>query len=756
MVAALYFLSGISGLMYQVLWLRLLSVVFGVTAYAASTVLASFMGGLALGSVAGGRIANRSRRPLLWFAGIEAGIGATALVTPWLLGAAQHLYAGVARAVPDTMLALTVARLACSAVILLVPTALMGATLPFVVRAAVGRDHVGSRVGLLYAVNAGGAITGAILAGFYLIGGIGLRGTFLVAAALNAVVAAGAWWLSTRQPAASGTAPEPASSPTIDDHVTSRPAATGTTAQLVLLYFFLSGLASLALEVIWFRMLVLILPATTYAFTTMLATVLGGIATGSAIASRLLGRDRDWVGTLSRLNLATALAVLASLFALATSYAAGWRTSGAIQASVVAILPSAILMGLAFPVGLRVWTGEGGGAARDVARRTGVAYGINMAGAISGAVLGGFVLLPLMGSRNSLALAAGLYLASGIALSTRGQHRGRLLATAVVAALACAQIVRVQPDLFDVTIGRRYPRGERVLWREEGVQTTVSVNRAPGGTQVMYLDGLHQANDSFSMVQVHAQIGLFPLALHPAPHDVLVIGLGGGVTAGAVSRYAGLDVDVVELSDSVVKGAARFAHVNNDVLRQPSVHLRVSDGRNYLALTGKRYDVITADIIQPQHAGAGLVYSREYFELARAVLHDDGIMLQWIGHRPKEEYDLIMRTFLEVFPDATLWNGGTLMAGSRRPLTVSRAAFARKLADPRTAAALSAVGLGTYDALLGQFSGNADAMRAFVGKGPILTDDRPRIEYHRSLRDRETMVDLSRFRGEGRQAVEAP
>jgi spermidine synthase len=288
------------------------------------------------------------------------------------------------------------------------------------------------------------------------------------------------------------------------------------------------------------------------------------------------------------------------------------------------------------------------------------------------------------------------------------------------------------------------------------VQTTVSVNRAPGGTQVMYLDGLHQANDSFSMVQVHSQIGLFPLALHPSPREVLVIGLGGGVTAGAVSRHGGVDVDVVELSDSVVKGAARFAHVNNDVLRQPRVHMRVSDGRNYLALTDRRYDVITADIIQPQHAGAGLVYSREYFELARAALKDDGIMLQWIGHRAKVEYDLIMRTFLEVFPDATLWNGGTLMAGTRRPLTVSRAAFDRKRADRATAAALDSVGLGTYESLIGQFSGDAAAMRAFVGPGPLLTDDRPRIEYHKSLPDRSQMVDLSAFRGEGRQRVEAP
>jgi spermidine synthase len=754
----LFFLSGICGLMYQVLWLRQLSVVFGVTAYAASTVLAAFMGGLAIGSIVAGRVADRVQRPLRWFAAVELGIGLSALLTPWLLDAAQVLYAAVAVRVADDFVILTAVRLACSAAVLLVPTALMGATLPLVVRSSVvGRGQLGPRVGLLYAVNAGGAITGALLAGFYLIGTIGLRRTFLVAAALNGIVAASAFLLSR--------GPAPLTSPALEDEQRAGAAASGApvvppvggaTGVLVLAFFALSGLASLALEVIWFRMLVLLLPATTYAFTTMLATVLGGISAGSAIAARMLRRDRDWVRTLALVNLGTGVAVLASLLALTTTYAMGWKTSAPIQASIVAILPSAMLMGLAFPIALRLWSGGGHAADPSMARRIGIAYATNMAGSIAGAILGGFVLLPVFGSRMSLGLAGGVYLLSGLMLATRATRPWRLLAPALIALAVCIQLARVQPDLFTITIGQRYPHGEVVLWREEGVQTTVSVNRAPGGMQVMYLDGLHQANDSFAMVQVHAQIGLLPLALHPEPRDVLVIGLGGGATAGAASRHAGVNVDVVELSDSVVRGAARFAHVNNDVLRQPHVQLRVSDGRNYLALTTKRYDVITADIIQPRHAGAGLVYSREYFAHARDALKDDGIMLQWIGHRPDVEYHLIMRTFLEVFPNATLWNGGTLMAGSRQPLRVSRAAFDRKLRDAGTAAALRAIGLTSYDALIGSYSGDARAMRAFVGQGPLLTDDHPRLEYHRSLPIGDGQVDLSPFRGERRELLEAP
>lgn len=749
--------------MYQVLWLRLLAVVFGVTAYAASTVLASFMGGLAIGSIVAGRLADRVRQPLKWFGLVELAIGASALLTPWLLQAAQGLYAGVATAVPDNMAALTIARLACSAAVLLVPTGLMGATLPLVVRSSiVTRGDLGPRVSVLYAVNAAGAITGAILAGFYLIGGIGLRRTFLVAATLNTVVGLTALWLASRQ----GDAPAsdaPASDATADERVrpsasagVASPAASGVTAGLVLLFFALSGLASLALEVIWFRMLVLILPATTYAFTTMLATVLGGISAGSALAARLLRRERDWVRTLALLNLATGLAVLASLLLLTTTYGMGWRTSGQIQASVVAIFPSALLMGLAFPIALRVWSGSGDPADPVLARRIGVAYAVNMLGAIVGAVLGGFVLLPAFGSRVSLSLAAAVYGLSGVVIATRAARPRRLVLPAIIALLAGLQLANAQQDLFQVTVGRRYPRGEVVLWREEGVQTTVAVNRAPGGMRVMYLDGLHQANDSFPMVQLHASIGHYPMAIHPQPREALVIGLGGGATPGAVATHGGVQVDVVELSDSVVRGARLFSHVNHDVLTRPNVHLRVSDGRNHLALTTKRYDVITADIIQPEHAGAGLVYSREYFELARNALKDDGVMLQWIGNRPKVEYDLIMRTFVTVFPDATLWNGGTLMVGTRRPLTISRAAYERKLQDPDTFAALASAGLQSYDALLGAYSGDADAMRAFVGDGPLLTDDRPLLEYHKSLPARGGEVDLSSFRGQGRERLEAP
>jgi spermidine synthase len=299
----------------------------------------------------------------------------------------------------------------------------------------------------------------------------------------------------------------------------------------------------------------------------------------------------------------------------------------------------------------------------------------------------------------------------------------------------------------------RHP--QPILWREEGAQTTVSVHRRPGGELVMYLDGLHQANDSLEMVRVHRQIGLLALALHPHPRSALVIGLGGGGTAGAASRHAGVTLDIVELSEAVVRGSNWFRAVNHDVLRAPNARLHVDDGRNFLLLGRRRYDVITADIIQPAHAGAGSLYSAEYFRLGRAALQDGGLMLQWIGRREATPYKLIMRTFLSVFPHATLWADGSLMVGSVQPLRLSRAAFERKLADRATTVALQDIGLGSFDALLARYTAGPEEMRALVGAGEILTDDRPLVEYFKTLPAGEAAIDLGGVTGDARRHVVA-
>lgn len=725
-----------------------------MTVYATSTVLATFMAGLGLGSFLAGRLAGRVSRPLAWFGAIEVAIGVSALVTPVALGAVPALYLPLQAALPDAVAPLTLARFVCAVAVLLVPTALMGATLPLVVKSSLGQGAaLGPRIGLLYAANTAGAVAGALAAGYVLIGAIGIQRTFLLAAALNVLVGIAAL-LASRGMAVS--APEPGGPGAVPALESGGPDP-GTTRErrAVLLVCGVSGLASLALEVIWFRVLVLFVPATTYAFTTMLAAVLLGIAIGSLLATPLLNRTRDWTLVLAITQVLTACVAVLSSGLLLTLYAGGQLRGALVPVSLVAVLPPAVLMGVSFPVCVRAWAGDGWQPA-SAAARLGVLYAVNLGGAIVGAVAGGFLLLPWLGSRRSLVAGAGLYLLAGLLLAgVRAARGGRATPLGVGAAGAAAFVALAMwmPAVLPAIEGRRVPPGERLLWHSEGRQTTVGVYGRPSGATVLYLDGLHQANDTAPMVKLHRLVGALPMALHPAPARALVIGLGGGVTPGAVSQFTGSTVDVVELSEGVVQAAAWFAHVNYDVLSRPGVRLRVDDGRNFLLTTQHRYDVVTADIIQPVHAGAGNLYSREYFTLARRVIDDGGLMLQWVGERPDSQYRLIVRTFLEAFPETTAWVAGNLLVGSTRPLVISRAAVEAKLADRQTATVMGDVDIRSFDDLLALYTAGPGELRAFVGEGPSLTDDRPLVEYHRSLPSGEPVVDLRGLRSDPRRHV---
>ena len=744
----LFFASGVCGLIYQVLWLRMLALVFGVTVYAASTVLAAFMAGLATGSVLAGRVIARVRRPLVVFGVAEILIGVSALLTPLALDAATGLYARLYPMTGGSLPVLTAARLVTGFVVLLVPTILMGMTLPVLSASTLVRGaSFGTRVSALYAINTAGAVTGAVLTGFYLIGAIGIQNSFLLGASINVVVGITALVLAGR----------------VDEGLKVLTSNSGATPdaplkwvpspRVIAAVVGISGLVALALEIVWFRTLVQYLSATTYAFTTMLATVLAGIATGGAIGARLLRTRRDWTAALTLIQLAASLLVLGSAIFLGRSYAAGWQTGGEWQASAAAILPVAILMGLAFPIAIYLAAADSRlDSATGLAESVGRLYSTNVVGAIAGALLGGFLLLPWLGARRALIVMAGLYGASALLLVWGHPSRRKLLAAIAGYVVAFGLLAAEVPDPFAASYARRHGQDMREFWREEGVQTAVSVH-ASEFRRSLYMDGLHQANDTPDMTKLHRIIGHLPMVLHPAPSDALVIGLGGGATPGAVSQYPGTRVQVVELSESVRKAVSFFAHVNYDVLNQPNVRVRVDDGRSFLTLSGETFDVITADIIQPIHAGAGNLYSREYFSLVREALNDRGLVLQWIGHREPSQYALIMRTFLDVFPHATLWFDGILMVGSVQPLRLDPATVSAKRASPVTARALDDIGLTSFDVLADWYTAGPEAMRRFVGPGPVLTDDRPLVEYHRSLpRDAEPL-DLSTLRSEFSEVV---
>jgi spermidine synthase len=235
------------------------------------------------------------------------------------------------------------------------------------------------------------------------------------------------------------------------------------------------------------------------------------------------------------------------------------------------------------------------------------------------------------------------------------------------------------------------------------------------------------------MVGYHRLIGTLAVALHPDPRTALVVGLGGGVTAYGVSSIPTVDVEVVELSEEVVRGAVYLEGANQHVVDRANVDIRVDDGRNHLLVTEKHYDVITADVIQPVHAGAGKVWSIEYWELARDALADGGLMLQWVPDERDVHYEMIVRSFLEVFPYATAWANGSMLVGTRESLRIDADAFDARLADEATRASFESVGIVDATSLAGLYTAGPDELRAFVGPGPVLDDDHPRVEYFRTL-----------------------
>jgi spermidine synthase len=733
-LAVLFFLSGACALIYQVLWLRQLSLIFGVTVYAASTVLATFMAGLAIGSAAAGRLSERVRRPLLWFGAAEALIGVTALLSPVALDVVTAGYVALAPGLESRALA-TVLRFVCSAAVLLVPTILMGATLPLVLQSSViDAPGVAARLSLLYGINTAGAVAGCLLAGFVLIGGLGIAATSRIAAGVNVAIGVAAILMARR---ALAVARDVAQDGSVN------PGRESPGRWLIFAAFVLSGLASLALEVVWFRSLVLYYPATTYAFTAMLATVLIGIAAGSLVAAPILRRRAPSLWAFGALHAAAGIAAVAGAQVHGSLYQPASAASGLMRGTVIAVLPTSLCLGMAFPVGVRLWDGP----ARRAGRQLGTLYAGNVAGALVGSLLAGFVLLAQFGSARSLVLMAGVSLTTGI-LILIGDIRRAPLISSVVAAIAIstfAVLADDTPDPFTTGLTRRYPSAGHVFMRDEGVQTTVSVHMREMGGRQLYLDGLHQASDGPDVVRLHRQIGHLPVLLHARPVRALVIGLGGGATPGAVSLHP-LEVDLVELASGVVKGASWFSHINENLLSRPNVRLYVDDARNHLLLGRSRYDVITADVIQPTHAGAGMLYSREYFTLARRALTDNGVMVQWIGLRSRLHYELIARTFQHVFPETSVWVNGSLLIGSIRPLDVREAELAERFAVAALQPSLAAAGFRDPESLLGHHVASPEDLRRFIGTGPILTDDRPLLEYYLSLPDDDRPLDLSGLR----------
>ncbi len=436
-------------------------------------------------------------------------------------------------------------------------------------------------------------------------------------------------------------------------------------------------------------------------------------------------------------------------------------------AAFVAIVPPMFLSGMTFPVASLLYTGgdgtpsgtpDGGDGRRDgdSSRRVGTLYAANVVGAILGSTLAGFVLLPQLASQRSLVLlSVGSVLAGALVLWAAPRRSLGLLARGALTIAGGAVLLwatRVTPDMYERLQPARFP-GKEVVWYREGLESTVTVVRDPAdGFITLYTNARGQARDEGPLVAFHRLLGHWPMLLHPRPERALIVGIGGGATSGAVAVHPGVHLDAVELSDAVIDAARLFGHVNHEFYSLPNVDLVQNDARNHLLLSGRRYSVISGDAIRPNDAGAATLYSLEYYQLCAAALEEDGLMTQWLPPFSDYQYKLILRTFLAAFPHATLWQDGDLLIGSKSPITVDRAALEARLRHPQVREDLAGAGIGGADEFLRRFNASTEELRVVAGEGPVITDDRPYLEYFRSLPVDEP-PDMKRYSRDTRQVL---
>jgi spermidine synthase len=596
-------------------------------------------------------------------------------------------------------------------------------------------------MGLLYSANTFGAIAGTMIAGFWLIGGIGISASIVLAAAINGLVGAISIVLQRTLSLDDGSATADVTSAATGD--TRRPYPERVRTATLIAYG-LSGVISFALEVAWTRMLGLVLDTSIYAFVTMLSMVLIGIAVGSALTTALVRRRINLPLAFALLELGIAIGGIWAIWAVShltdlreiLSSIGGVRRLTATSANfnfvvaAVTILPSTLLIGATFPIAARIYTA---GLNRS-SERLGQIYAVNVFGAIFGSMLGGFVLLPALGTQASLLLLSVASLAVAAMLALSADWRTLPSRAALVGAGTAAFVVLwvAKPDLYAVLFSTRFP-GSQVEWFREGIETTVSIVKDQETVRTLYTNSRGQANDEPGLVQYHRRIAHTPLLVKPHVSEALIVGLGAGHTAGSILQHEGTRVEVVELSDAIVEAAEQFAAVNYDALRNPNLSIRMGDGRNFLLTTERKYDLITTDTIQPLDAGSTNLYSAEYYRLALAALKPGGVMAQWIAPHDDYQYKTMLRTYLSVFPHVTLWLTADLVIGSREPIVLDLAETARRFESPRARAALLQGGFGGVDDIAGAFVATRDELEAFVGDGPVLSDDRPFIEYYRSL-----------------------
>jgi len=739
--------SGCAALIYDIVWFQLLQIVIGASAVSLGFLLAAYMGGMCLSSAFFARVVAIRHHPLRVYALLELGIGLFGLLelfgVPWV----GRLYvAGASTGVIGLTLRGMVA-----AICLLPPTMLMGASLPAISRWAQGSTHTASQIGYLYSANIAGSVFGCLFAGFYLLRAFDMAVATYVAVAINLAVA-GAAFLLAAQTGYEGK-PDAQSVPR------------GTLPRWILLAAALSGLTALGAEVVWTRLLSLLLGATVYTFSIILAVFLAGLWAGSGIGSFFVRRIARPNTALSACQVLLALSISWTAYTLSHSLpfwpVDPWLSLDPwfnfeldLARCAWAILPATLCWGASFPLAIAAAARPG----EDAGRLSGIVYAANTGGSIIGALAFSLFLIPSIGTRGSQELLIGFSMAAAIvALLAEGFARPLRLAVAgAVALLLGFGLMRTVDEVpwQMVAYGRRiapimrgfdlYDRSNptTVLYRGEGINSSVVIAER-AGQRHFYVSGKAEASTAVLDMRLERMMGHLPALLHAEPKSVLTVGFGAGVTAGSFVPYPEVESLVIcELERQIPPASTEyFGKQNNNVLHDHRTHMVYDDARHYIYITPQKFDVITTDPIHPWVKGTSVLYSKEYYELCKRHLNPGGVVAQWlpIYDSDPETIRTELATFFSVFPNGTIWSNNyrgdgydLVLIGQAEPTHVDLDQLQLRLDRPGYASvgeSLGEVGFHSAVDFLATYAGRAQELAPMLDGASINSDMNLRLQY---------------------------
>jgi spermidine synthase len=756
-ILLIFVLSGFAGLVYEVVWARQLVLVFGNTTQAVSAILTGFFGGMAIGSVVGGRLADRVRKPLRMYAILELLVVVSVLLTPTTFRGLHEVYRGAFGTLEENPAMLTMVRFGLSLLALGPSTILMGATLPTLSRYLV-RDHnmLGEEFGSLYTVNTFGAIIGTLAAGVVLIELIGLGATLLVGAACSGAAGVAAFALSmlpqfaphqndsatelSAAPAFEPSSAPPAPAAALRSAVETRVASISR-PKLALAVAFVSGLTSLGYQNLWTRILSSGTGSSSYVFTSILAIFLTGIALGAFIFSRFLSKTRHPVALLGIAEIALAALVLAGLGVETKSLA----SLTFMRELAVVVAPPALVMGIVFPMSSMLVADSDD----RVGTSTGLLLGANTVGALFGTFVVPFFLMPILTSPRSVVLIAAINAVTGVVLLWQarpvplvlrraGSAIGGLVAVGAVVLMIVPNVLVVDPSISVL-----YRHHAQILGQAEDDIAATQAADVPGTpfNLQLYVGGYSMTG----IVAITRFMPDLPLMARPNSKSMCVIAFGMGSSYRSALE-AGLQVDAVELVPSVPGMFKYFYPDASQVMANPNGHVIVADGRNHVELTNRTYDLMMADPPPPMYtSGTAVLFSQEFYQAAKARLNKGGIMMQWVvSGMTVDEFRSHAKTFKSVFPHATIVfspmhpANGVLMLGSDDPIDLTSAGIQSVLSKPGVLqdlsdAADSPPGITTasqWEQLILSNVWISDAqVEQFGASGQLVTDDRPYTEY---------------------------